>query len=216
MTLNRRRFNQFLIGALGASMLPTAGAELVQGQDWRPVDPPQPGDAPGKIEVLEFFSYGCPHCSDLNPLIDAWVKELPADVAFRRVPVSFGRAQWANLSRLYFALDSTDNLGRLNQAVFDALHKERVRLFTKEAIIEWIATQGVDTKAFAEAFDSFDVQTQLSRSDYLVGRYLIDAVPTIAVAGRYVVISQPRKGLPGLLTTADALIAKARAEGAAG
>lgn len=213
MHLNRRRFHQFVLGALGTSLLAPARADLVPDQDWRLIDPPQPSDTPGKIEVLDFFSYACPHCSHLNVLLDSWIETLPDDVSFRRVPVTFGRAQWANLAKLYFALERTDNLQRLNQAAFDALHQQRVRLTTKDAILDWVGNHGIDAKAFAEVFSSFDVQTQVSRSDYLVGRYLIDAVPTITVGGRYAVIGQADKGLPGVLETADALIIKVRAAG---
>lgn len=214
MRLSRRRFHQLMIGSLGLLTLPHARADLVEGQDWRAISPPQPSDTPGKIEVLEFFSYGCPHCSHLNPLIDPWAKQLPADVAFRRVPVSFGRTAWANLARLYYALESTGDLERLNQAVFDALHQEHVRLYTKPDILDWVAAKGVDAKKFGEVFDSFDIQTQVSRSEYLVSHYQIDAVPTITVAGKYAVLGKAVKGQSDLLTIADQLIAKARTEGA--
>ncbi len=216
MSLSRRRFNRYLLGVIGVSMFTPALADLVEGRDWRLIDPPQPSDTPGKIEVLEFFSYGCPHCSDLNPLITPWSKGLPADVSFRRVPVSFGRAAWANLAKLYFSLESTGDIERLNQPIFDALHKQGLGLYTKPAIVDWVADHGVDSKLFSDIFDSFDIQTKLSRGDYLVSRYRIDAVPTITVAGRYAVLGREVKGLPELLTIADGLIAKARAEGAMG
>lgn len=220
MLLSRRRFNRSLLsalgGVLGASLLTPALADLLEGRDWRLIDPPQPSDTPGKIEVLEFFSYGCPHCSDLNLIVNPWSKELPAEVSFRRVPVSFGRAAWSSLARFYYALESTGDLERLDQSVFDALHKQRLRLFTKAAILDWVVEHGVDSKAFSDAFDSFDVQTKLSRSDYLVERYRIDAVPTITVAGLYAVLGREVKALPELLTIANGLIAKARAEGVTG
>ncbi len=220
MSLSRRKFNKHLLAALSlgtlhASIPLLARADLVKGRDWVPIDPPQPGESPGKIEVLEFFSYGCPHCGDLNPLIHPWAQNLPDDVAFRRVPVSFGRAAWANLGRLYFSLEATGDLQRLDQPVFDALHKQRIKLYTEPAILDWLAKQGVDTKAFAEIFNSFDVQTQMSRSDYLVKRYRIDAVPRLTVAGRYQVVGHAVQSLPELLTITDQLVALARAEQAA-
>jgi thiol:disulfide interchange protein DsbA len=108
MPLTRRRFNLLLLGALGTALRPAvAGADLMEGRDWRPLARPQPPSEPGKIEVLEFFSYGCPHCAHLNPLIKPWGAALPADLSFRRVPVTFGRAAWANLARLFFALEAT-------------------------------------------------------------------------------------------------------------
>lgn len=213
MSLTRRRFQQLLLGALGASLLPgTATADLVQGLDWRPITPPQPSGVPGKIEVLEFFAYGCTHCGDLNPLIAPWAAHLPEDVAFRRVPVSFGRAAWANLARLYFSLDLMGELPRLDQAVFDAIHRQRVGLYTKPAIRDWVAKQGVDTAAFLAAFDSFDVNTRMKLSDQLVQEYAVDAVPMVAVDGRYAVTGSGVKALPELLRTAGELIAMARAQ----
>jgi thiol:disulfide interchange protein DsbA len=217
MLLNRRHFNGYLLTALGCALgvstFTPVFANLVEGRDWRLIDPPQPSDTPGKIEVLEFFSYGCPHCRDLNVFINPWSHGLSAEVSFRRVPVSFGRSAWASLAQLYFALESTGDLERLDQSVFDALHKERVKLYTKTALLDWVVSHGVDSKTFSDAFDSFDVQTKRSRGDYLAGRYQIDAVPTITVAGRYAVLGREVKGLPDLLTIADELIVKVTADG---
>jgi len=216
MPLSRRRFHQLCLSVLGASLLPNAArAELVQGRDWRPITPPQPSGVPGKIEVLEFFAYGCPHCADLNPLIEPWAKALPEDVAFRRVPVSFGRAAWANLARLYFALELLGELPRLDQAVFEALHRGRVSLFTEPAIRAWVAEKGIDAKTFQAAFESFDVDVRLKRSDELVRDYKVDAVPMIAVGGRYAVTGTGVKALPDLLRIADELIALARTQAGA-
>lgn len=213
MPLSRRRFHQLCLGVLGASLLPNAAhAEPAQGRDWRPITPPQPSGVPGKIEVLEFFAYGCPHCADLNPLIESWAKTLPEDVAFRRVPVSFGRAAWANLQKLYFALDLLGELPRLDQAVFDAIHRGRVSLFTEPAIRAWVAEKGIDAKTFQAAFESFDVDVRLKRSDQLVRDYGVDAVPMIAVAGRYAVTGQAGKGQADLLRIADEVVALARVQ----
>lgn len=218
MTLTRRRFNQAILTALAAAALPLpAGtAELVEGRDWVPISPPQPGDVAGKIEVLEFFSYGCPHCRELHPLVSVWATRLPDDVALRRIPVSFGRAAWANLARLYLALELTEDLARLDMAVFDAIHDQRAKLYTKENILAWLAAEGVDAKAFAEAFDSFAVQTRLARSDQLARQYRIDAVPRLTVAGRYAVVGREAKGHADLLAIADTLIEQTRARRAVG
>ncbi len=211
MPLSRRRFNQGLLAALAAGAMPgTKAADLVPGRDWTPISPPQPGETAGKIEVLEFFSYGCPHCRELHPLVSDWATRLPEDVALQRVPVSFGRAAWANLARLYFALETTGDLARLDQAVFDALHAQRVKLYTEPAIRAWVESQGVDGAAFAATFDSFAVQTRLTRSDRLVQRYRVEGVPMLSVAGRYAVVSQAAADYAGLLRIADRLIAAVR------
>jgi thiol:disulfide interchange protein DsbA len=212
MSLTRRRFTQSLLLALAAGGLPAVpAAPLVEGRDWRAITPPQPVESEQLIEVIEFFSYGCPHCREFHPLVTAWANELPEDVALIRVPVSFGRAAWANLVRLYYALELTGDLDRLDQAVFEALHAQRARLYTKGQILEWVERQGVDGNVFAEAFDSFAVQTRLSRSDQLVRNYRVDGVPMIAVDGRYAVVGERAAGFAGVLAIADALIEQARA-----
>ncbi|MBK1693717.1 twin-arginine translocation pathway signal protein [Chromatium weissei] len=213
MLISRRHFNQLLLGVLSASLFTPAFADLIEGRDWRRIEPSQPTDTAGKIEVLEFFAYACPHCSDLNRLLTPWTKQLPNDVAFRRIPVTFGRSAWSGLAKLFFTLESSGDLDRFDQAVFDALHKQRLKLFTTDAITEWVDKQGLNVDAFTAAFESFDIQTKLSRSEQLVSRYQIDAVPTLIVAGRYIVLGNDAKTQADLLTIADGLIAKVRQEG---
>jgi thiol:disulfide interchange protein DsbA len=217
MSFTRRRFTQTLLGALGASMLPfhPAAANLVEGRDWRPITPAQPGGVPDKIEVIEFFSYGCPHCMEMNTVIDGWSAGLPADIAFKKMPVTFGRAAWANLARLYFALEYSGDLQRLDQAVFEALHQDRVKLFSEKEIFKWLESKDVDIATFEPLFNSFAVETQIKRSDTLVERYVIEGVPTITVDGRYVVVGQNARGFSDLLAIADGLIVMAREQTAA-
>ncbi|NEX20317.1 thiol:disulfide interchange protein DsbA/DsbL [Thiorhodococcus mannitoliphagus] len=214
MPLSRRQFNNLVLTGLVVASAPEAlkAEELKEGQDWRAIKPPQPSDVPGKIEVLEFFSYGCPHCSSLNPLAKAWAKKQPEDVAFRRVPVTFGRRAWANLARLYYSLEIMNSLERLDQEIFDAIHEQRLKLYAEPAMIDWLKGKDIDTDRFSEVFKSFDVETKLGRADYLAGRYVIDAVPTITVGGRYAVLARRAKTLPETLEIADRLVEKARLE----
>lgn len=218
MSLNRRRFNSLLLAALtsatGAALVPLgAAANLVEGRDWRPLELPQPPSDPSKIEVLEFFSYGCPHCKDFHPLVMAWAKKLPRDVVFRRVPVSFGRAAWANLGRLFHSLEATGDLARLDDSAFRAIHEERTNLYTRDAILAWVKRQGVDGSRFGSVFDSFGVNTRLTRDEQLEKNYKVRGVPLLTVGGRYAVTGQTAKGLADLLPIADGLIARARGEG---
>lgn len=213
MLLNRRHFNHLILSTVALAALPLqARAELVEGQDWRAITPPQPSDVPGKIEVLEFFSYGCPHCGSLNPLLKQWQTTLPADVVLRRVPITFGRQAWANLARLFYALESLDELERLDQRLFTALHEDRAKLFTESAIVDWLDDQAIDLQRFKDAFNSFDVQTKVGRSDYLAEHYQIDAVPTLAIGGRYAVLNENAQTLPDLIAIADQLIERVRRE----
>jgi thiol:disulfide interchange protein DsbA len=212
MSINRRAFATGLAGVLAATLIPAARAEdaLQEGRDWRALSPPQPRADRERIEVLEFFSYGCPHCGGLNPLIKTWADALPEDVAFQRVPVTFGRAAWANLARLFYALEADDLLSELDQAVFEAITEQRVNLYTDKNILKWIEQQGHDPEAFGKTLNSFEVDAATRRAQDLESRMRIDAVPRIVVDGRYVVVGEGVRGYAGLLRIADALIARAR------
>jgi len=210
MKLSRRAFNHFLLASLASAALPVSAAPLVQGHDYDLIQPPQPCES-GKIEVLEFFSYGCPHCNDFHPLVMTWAAKLPKDVSFKRVPVTFGRAAWANLARLYHGLQASGDLARLDGAVFRAIHEQRVNLYTDKSILDWIKKQGVDAKRFADAFDSFGVNIHVARDEQLMKNYKVQGVPLLTVAGRYAVTGQAANGLADLLSIADGLIELARA-----
>ncbi len=207
----RRRFTLHLFAIAALFSLPViASATLVEGRDWKPVSATTPGSEGDEIEVLEFFSYGCPHCGDINPQIKQWAEGLASDVRFERVPVTFGRAAWESLARLYFALDFADELERLDQAVFDAVTKQRTNLYTEKAVLNWVAEQGVDREAFAKFYNSFAVEAALAKANTLAARFRVDAVPMIIVDGRYVVLNEGAKTHAELLERADALIDKAR------
>lgn len=211
MNLSRRDFNRLLLAGLAGAALPIFAAPLQQGRDFDLIQPPQPGESAGKIEVLEFFSYGCPHCKDFHPLVTAWAAKLPKDVSFKRVPVSFGRAAWTNLARLFHSLQATGDLARLDEVVFRAIHEQRGNLYTPDDIQTWVKRQGVDAKRFSAAFDSFGVNAQVARDEQLVKSYKVQSVPLLTVAGRYAVTGQVAKGLADRLPIADGLIELVRA-----
>ena len=159
--------------ALGAAILPS-GRALAQanapraGTDFLVLNRPVPVDAPaGKIEVIEFFGYFCPHCNAFEPVLSAWIKQLPADVVFKRVPVAF-TASAAPQQRLYYALEAMGLVERLHARVFAAIHGERQNLSQGPAIADWVARQGIDRASFTEQFDSFSVSTQATRARQLL------------------------------------------------
>ena len=209
MKFARRSFVTTIF-ALGAA-LTVAMPSLAQtvGKDYTAISPAQPTEDAAKIEVLEFFSYGCPHCADFNPLLQAWVAKLPGDVVFRKVPITFGRAAWANIARLYYALKVTGDLDRLESDIFKAIHNDRINLFEEKSLLEWVAKKGVDQKKFAEAFNSFGVMSQVKRGDQMAQAYKIQGVPALAVDGKFLVGG---KDFNEQLANADKLIAKARSE----
>lgn len=204
---------------LGAAVAVCASAPApappVEGQDYRSLTPPRPTSSPGKIEVVEFFSYACPHCAKFNPLVRAWIAKQPKDVAFKRVAVSYGRPQWMNLARAYYALEASGGLNKLDAALFRAIHDERQNLFDEQSLADWVGKQGGDATAFANAYVSFGVNSETVRADQMAEDFAIDAIPTLAVNGRYVVISPAQAAdeeqtFRELLTLADRVIAMAR------
>ena len=209
MKFARRSFVASVFGLFFGLTVALPASAQTAGKDYTPISPPQPTEEPAKIEVLEFFSYGCPHCADFNPLLGAWIAKLPADVVVKKVPITFGRAAWANIAKLYYALEVTGDQHRLEADVFRAIHQERQNLFEDKAIMEWVAKKGVDQKKFADAFNSFGVMSKVKRGDQLAQAYKIQGVPALAVDGKYLVGG---KDYNEALAIADKLVAKARSE----
>ena len=189
-----------------------AQAELVIGRDYVVLNPVQPTDDPAKIEVIEFFSYGCPHCSDLNPAAMKWAAKLPADVAFKRIPVGFNNPFYQLMAKLYYALEAIGELQRLDSEAFDAIHNKGLRLIDDKSVLEWVSGQGVDAKKFSDAFKSFGVISKAKRADQMAQSSKIQGVPALLVDGRYLVVGKDVKSHDGLLALTDQVIGKARAD----
>jgi len=169
---------------------------------------PAQATEPGKVEVLEFFSYGCGHCAAIEPLFEKWIKAQQADVVVRGVPVAFN-ASMKPLQRLYYALEALNRLD-LHPKVFKAIHQEKKRLFTKAEIKSWIASQGVDAEKFDAAYESFGVSSKANRADQLVTAYRIQGTPTVAVGGRFVTSPSEAGGYQQTLDVASDLIRQVR------
>jgi protein dithiol oxidoreductase (disulfide-forming) len=186
--MHRRDFLAHGAGvALLASPVKHAWAQspFVEGRHYMRLATPQPVQASaGKIEVLEFFWYGCPHCSAFEPALDAWAKKLPGDVMFRRIPVAF-RAQHEVHQRFYFAIESMGQLNKLHRRVFTAIHVEHQTLDTARTIGDFVAKNGIDRVKFLEVFDAFAVQSKARQARQISEGYLIDGVPALGVHGRY-------------------------------
>ncbi|MCB1899114.1 thiol:disulfide interchange protein DsbA/DsbL [Cognatazoarcus halotolerans] len=193
-----------------------AGIAAVAGkvgaqQPFVEVNPPQPTADTGKIEVIEFFHYGCPHCRDFDPLLEKWVAALPKDVDFKRVPAIWGNPQLKELARFYYTLEVTGQLHALHGKVFGALQTDKVPLNTEEGVRDWIGKQGVDQKRFMEAYKSFGVQSMVQRADQVARAYKIQGVPTLAIDGKYLTAGSMAGTHENALKVADQLIQRARA-----
>lgn len=204
-----------LLASLFAVALVTAtpgfAADLEAGRDYTLIDPPL-YTPKGKIEVIEFFSYACPHCKEFHPALDAWAAKLPKDVVLRRVPVSFRRLPWERLSRIYFALEAMGQVDRLNGAVFKSLHEERFVINSDEAAIDWAVKHGLDGKKFGDMLTSFSVQSKVQQADQESASAKMQGVPALVVDGRWLINNQAASGNADVLKRVDFLVAKARKE----
>ena len=170
--------------AAGLSLCLTAQAQLTAGKDYVPVQPPQPTDSGGKIEVLEFFWYGCPHCNNLQPSLQAWLKRKPADVELKHIPAVF-QDSWVPLTRAYYTIEAMGLVDKLHQEMFATLHRQRVQLRDANAIFDWAAAKGVDRKKFADTYNSFGVNGRTQRSIELTRKFDIPGTPALVIDGKY-------------------------------
>lgn len=181
-SFTRRSFVAAAAALAGLGFVSVGRAQDAQ-QPYRVVSPPQPSDTPGKIEVLEFFAYNCPHCFHMEPMVLDWVKTAPQDVVFKQIPVAWN-ASMKPMQQLYYTLKAMDRLD-LSPKAFDAIHVQHVPLFTKDAMVDWAVKQGLDKDKFVAVFDSFAVQNDVKRADLLTQVYDVDGTPSYAVGGKY-------------------------------
>ena len=201
-----------LAAVLMASLPLSAAAQsaaLEEGNQYLRLKNPQPVESGKKIEVIEFFSYGCPHCGDLEPIIQGWLKTIPADVQFRRVPVMY-QDRWVPLARIYYTLDALGEEARFSPEVFTAVHAGGLSLWQEKTFFDWAASHGLDRKKVEDMYNSFAIAGKVNRARAIAQAYQVQSVPTVVVDGKFVTnrVSSHRP-MPAVI---DALIAKARAE----
>ncbi|MEO5766368.1 MAG: thiol:disulfide interchange protein DsbA/DsbL [Casimicrobiaceae bacterium] len=207
----RRAFLALALGAAVASFAGTAAAQLVEGKNYARLKVPVAVESGKKIEVIEFFSYGCPHCAELEPHISTWIAKLPPDVQFRRVPVFF-QPNWVNLGKVYYTLDALGEEAKLSPAVFAAIHGSNVQLSSDKTFFDWAASKGLDPKKVEDMYNSFAVNGKMNRAKQLAQTYSIQSVPTVVVDGKFVTASDKVGTHAQLPAAIDELIVKARAE----
>ncbi len=202
-------FSRFLAAATLLAAASFAPQALAQNAAFVELNPAQPTDEPGKVEVLEFFAYSCTHCNAIEPLVNDWSKKLPDNAVLRKVPVAFN-AGMKPLQQLYFTLEAMNRLD-LHSKVFASIHQERQRLSTKDQIADWAGKQGLDKAKFQSIYDSFGVQSKAQRADQLVQAYRVQGTPSIAVGGRYLTSPDRAGGYRETLQVADQLLARVNA-----
>ena len=214
--MKRREFSKHLGGtglalAWAAPALAQGGAPI-EGQHFVRLSTPAPVTLPSpdkKIEVIEFFWYGCGHCYAFEPAVDAWAKRLPPDVAFRQVPVGFAAPHQLH-QKLFYALEEVGQLAIMNKRVFAAIHQQNRRLTSESEIMSFITGSGLDGAKFADAFKSFGVNTKVNRAKQLTAAYKIDGVPAVGVNGRFYTSGSLAGSNERSLAVADFLIQRSR------
>ena len=183
-------------------------ADLIEGKDYKVVSNPQPTSSGNKIEVLEFFFYGCSHCFHLHPELTAWEKKMPKDVALTLVPTIFNPG-WEPMAYTYYALEVLGKNHELHNDLYDAWNVKNINLSDESKISTFVSQHGVDAKKFGDAYHSFGVQSKIMRSKQLTQSYRISGTPTIIVDGKYLITGL----LPAdAITVLENLIEKVRKE----
>jgi len=184
---------------------PQEGREYIRFKNAIPVETGK------KIEVIEFFSYGCPHCGEFEPVLQNWLKALPPDVAFRRVPVMF-QDRWVPLAKEYYTLDALGEDGRLSPEMFSAIHGKGASMWNEKTFFDWAVAHGIDRKKVEDMYNSFAISGKMSRARQLAQAYGVQSVPLIVIDGKFVVSTEKIGSHAAMIPVMDALIAKARAE----
>jgi len=190
---------------------PALAQELQEGKQYTRLKNPVPPETGKKIEVIEFFSYGCPHCADFEPVVDGWLKTLPPDVEFRRIPVMF-QERWIALAKVYFTLQALGEEGRLTPKVFAAIHGKGTNLASEKVFFDWAATEGLNRQKVEEMYNSFAINGKVSRAKQQAQQYGVQSVPLMIVDGKYMTAVAMAGSHEKMPATINALVAKARAE----
>lgn len=205
--MKRRDFYALLASAplAGAAGSALAQGGPIEGRQFLVINPPLPS-TPGKIEVVEFFWYGCPHCFAFKPAVEEWAKKLPADVVFRKAHVAF-RANVKIHQRMFYALEAMGKEAVTRQAIFNAMHLQGQSLDDAKTQAKFLSPMGVDPVKYQEAYNSFGVVTKCQQAEKLSEAYRIDGVPTLGIGGRF--LTSPAMASGGQRMTEQELGTKA-------
>ena len=203
-----KRIAAALLGV--ALVLPAAGSAAEIEGLYQKLPSPQPTSDPDRIEVVEVFWYGCPHCNRFQPFLDPWVATLPEDVRFVRLPAVFNEV-WELHARAYYIAHALGILDSIHHRIFAAIHDEGRRLESMGSIRDFFIEHGVAAEDFDRHADSFSVKSGVQRSRVMQGRYGLRGVPALIVNGRFLVSGSTAGSYPKVLEVADGLVARERA-----
>ena len=214
--MKRREFTLAMASstaALSTGVARAQGKKPEDGSEYISLDRRVPVEAPaGKIEVIEFFWYDCPHCNAFEPRLESWLKNLPKDIAFKRVPVAF-RDDFVPQQRLYYVLEALGRVDEMQLKVFNYRHAERQQVNTAETIAVFAEKNGIPRAKFMELYNSFSVSAKAARATQLMQAYKVEGVPALGIAGRYYTDGSLAQSMERALQVTDYLIAEVRKNG---
>lgn len=196
------------IGLLAAT--PARADELAEGIDYVTLAAPQPTSEPQKIEVVEMFSYACPHCYHFEPMLHEWTAAQPKDVVFVRIPAVF-RPSWEPLARAYYVAEMLGVIDKVHMPLFKAIHEQKQSFDTEDALAKFFASHGVDEKQFRDTYKSFGVAAKLNRGKQMLQRYGVNGVPTLIINGKYRTSANESGSHEGMLSVTGKLVNQERA-----
>lgn len=204
-----------LVLALPLALTSTPAAAIEAGFDYQVLAAPQPKETQAKVEIIEFFSYRCPHCFQLEPSLKEWIAKQPATVKIIRQPVIFGE-KWEFTARAYYALESMNLLEKMHLKVFEAMHQQGFNFDDPAVFFDWAGKQGLDVNTLRDAYNSFGTGSKIARAKQLARAYKLEGVPTLAVNGKYLTSASITGSYPALYTALDELVRMELGRGAKG
>lgn len=199
-------FSVLLLG-LAVAVAPVMAEDFKEGVNYELVTPPQPTTTGDKVEVLELFWYGCPHCFRFEPFVERWLEKKPANAEFVRLPAIF-RAEWEPHARAFYTAQIMGVTEKVHRPLFNAIHQEKRTVDNEEKLRDFYGEQGVNKEEFTKTYNSFAVETRVGRAKMMVGRYGVDGVPSVIVNGKYRVSARTAGGNAEMLKVIDYLVAK--------
>jgi thiol:disulfide interchange protein DsbA len=193
--------------ALPLSLSTFQAAAIEAGFDYQVLATAQPKETKAKVEIIEFFSYRCPHCFQLEPSLHAWMAKLPAGVKVVRQPVIFSET-WEPGARIFFALESLGLLDKMHAKVFEAMHQQHYNFDDPSIFFDWAGKQGLDVPKLRDAYHSFSTGSKVARAKLLARNYKIEGVPTLAVNGKYLTSASLTGSTPAMFSVLDELVRK--------
>lgn len=209
--MHHPRLRHWLAALALAVFASAASAQLQGGRDFNRLEPPRPVATGSRIEVIEFFYYGCPICYETQPLLSRWLITAPEYVAMRRVPAA-GTENWESFAKLFYTLEAMGQIARLHWPIYDNFHFDGVKLNDEKVAADWVARNGIDREKFTELYHSAEVQARVETARQMLKTYDVHAVPTFVVDGKYVTSARLAGGTRQMIQAVDELVKRARRE----